>query len=76
MKARCPICQTELDAPIQGEFRPFCSSRCKRLDLLNWLEGRYNLPRDLTPEELADLPEAEREALLGAVLERATTKVH
>jgi len=70
------MCQTPLDSPVVGEFRPFCSARCKRLDLLNWLEGRYNLPRDITAEELADLPEAEREALLGAVLSGATSSVH
>jgi endogenous inhibitor of DNA gyrase (YacG/DUF329 family) len=71
------MCQALLDVPVTGEFRPFCSARCKRLDLLNWLEGRYNLPRELTPEEFSDLPEAEREALLGVVLERATSdQVH
>lgn len=67
------MCQAPLDSPVTGEFRPFCSSRCKRLDLLNWLEGRYNLPRDLTAEELFELPEDERDALLGAALERATS---
>jgi endogenous inhibitor of DNA gyrase (YacG/DUF329 family) len=66
------MCQALLDSPVTGEFRPFCSARCKRLDLLNWLEGRYSLPRDLTPEELSELPEDEREALLGSLLKRAT----
>jgi endogenous inhibitor of DNA gyrase (YacG/DUF329 family) len=62
------MCQAPLDVPVVGEFRPFCSARCKRLDLLNWLEGRYNLPRELSPEEISELTEEEREALLGAVL--------
>jgi len=67
------MCRTLLDSPVVGEFRPFCSARCKRLDLLNWLEGRYNLPRELTPDELLELPEEEREALLGALFEQASS---
>lgn len=73
VKVPCPLCKTLLDAPVTGEFRPFCSARCKRLDLLNWLEGRYNLPRDLTPDELADLPEEEREALLSTLFAEASS---
>ena len=25
-------------------WRPFCSERCKLLDLQNWLDGRYRIP--------------------------------
>ena len=32
-------------------FRPFCSERCKLIDLDNWLEGRYRVPRPLDPGE-------------------------
>ncbi|HXH49381.1 MAG TPA: DNA gyrase inhibitor YacG [Terriglobia bacterium] len=40
---RCPICKQEV--PYAGNpFRPFCSERCKLLDLDNWLEGRYRVP--------------------------------
>jgi uncharacterized protein len=40
---RCPICKREI--PIEGNpFRPFCSERCKLIDLDNWLEGRYRIP--------------------------------
>ncbi len=40
---RCPICKREI--PYQGNpFRPFCSERCKLLDLDNWLAGRYRIP--------------------------------
>jgi len=67
------MCQAPLDSPVVGEFRPFCSARCKRLDLLNWLEGRYNLPRELTAEEFSELSEEEREALLGVTALRATS---
>jgi len=37
---RCPICRQETFA--QGNpLRPFCSERCKLIDLGNWLAGRY-----------------------------------
>ena len=40
---RCPICKKP--TRFEGNpFRPFCSERCKLLDLGNWLEGRYRIP--------------------------------
>jgi len=39
---------------------PFCSERCKRVDLYRWFSGHYVINRDLTPEELADLPDEKR----------------
>ena len=39
---RCPICRQETFA--KGNlFRPFCSERCKLIDLDNWLAGRYRI---------------------------------
>jgi len=40
---RCPICKK----PTTWEgnpFRPFCSERCKLIDLDNWLSERYRIP--------------------------------
>ena len=40
---RCPICHTEVE--WEGNpFRPFCSERCRLLDLGSWAEGRYRIP--------------------------------
>jgi len=37
---RCPICRQETF--VKGNsLRPFCSERCKLIDLDNWLAGRY-----------------------------------
>ena len=44
---RCPICRKELDpgdADRQGSFYPFCSERCKLIDLGRWLGGKYQIP--------------------------------
>jgi endogenous inhibitor of DNA gyrase (YacG/DUF329 family) len=41
--ATCPLC----DAPLTAEshrFRPFCSKRCKLLDLSRWLSEEYRVP--------------------------------
>lgn len=48
---RCPICKRE--TPWEGNpYRPFCSERCKMIDLDNWLSGRYRIstPHSSAPE--------------------------
>ena len=36
----CPIC----GKPAAERFRPFCSGRCKDVDLHRWLSGHYAIP--------------------------------
>ena len=36
----CPIC----DKPTVKAFKPFCSERCKQVDLGKWLTGSYAVP--------------------------------
>jgi len=50
----CPICKAEREVADDFEFRPFCSSRCKLIDLGNWLSGAYVVSRPLGPEDLSD----------------------
>jgi endogenous inhibitor of DNA gyrase (YacG/DUF329 family) len=39
---RCPICRKNVT--WEGNpFRPFCSERCKLIDLDNWLAERYRI---------------------------------
>jgi endogenous inhibitor of DNA gyrase (YacG/DUF329 family) len=37
---RCPICRK----PAEQAFRPFCSPRCRDVDLNRWLSGSYVVP--------------------------------
>ena len=37
---RCPICKQ----PTEVAFRPFCSARCRDVDLSRWLKGGYAIP--------------------------------
>ncbi|KWV48542.1 DNA gyrase inhibitor [Bradyrhizobium macuxiense] len=36
----CPIC----GKPTEQAFRPFCSPRCRDVDLNRWLTGAYVVP--------------------------------
>lgn len=48
----CPICKQPTESVGNDQF-PFCSKRCREVDLLRWSKGEYVIPRDLDPEELA-----------------------
>ncbi len=51
---KCPICRVEIS--WEGNpFRPFCSERCRLVDLGSWVEGKYRIPG----EELKDESENE-----------------
>ena len=45
-KPSCPIC----GKPVVAEFRPFCSERCRRIDLDRWLGETYRVPTEEGPE--------------------------
>ena len=47
---RCPICKEPV--AVDGSDRPFCSPRCKRIDLGNWLTGAYRISRPLNEDEV------------------------
>ena len=46
---RCPICHTEFD-PAQSTALPFCSERCRTIDLGRWLDESYGMPAIPDPE--------------------------
>lgn len=52
MTIRCPICHKVLpDVPSDFPHRPFCSPRCKTIDLGNWLGEAYRISRPLTEDD-------------------------
>jgi uncharacterized protein len=57
---RCPICNAEI-AVTQSAAVPFCSERCRILDLGRWLDEGYSLLHVPDPEE-EELPEQPPEA--------------
>jgi uncharacterized protein len=57
MKLTCPICARPLAGPAASgpaagaagpdglpEYFPFCSKRCRMLDLGRWFDGHYRIP--------------------------------
>lgn len=44
--ASCPQCGTSTRLDPQNPWRPFCSERCKLLDLGAWFDGRHAIPAE------------------------------
>jgi hypothetical protein len=50
---RCPICRRPIPpAERETPWRPFCSARCKTVDLGGWLSGAYRISRPVGEEDL------------------------
>ena len=52
---KCPICKKEV--ALEDPFMPFCSERCKVIDLGNWASGKYVIPEPIT----SDMDQADNE---------------
>jgi len=50
---RCPICRKILPHSDVTTF-PFCSDKCRLLDLGNWVDGNYKVSRPLDPTDHED----------------------
>ena len=53
---KCPTCGQPVEWSEASKFRPFCSERCKLIDLGNWASEDYRIPG-----EKKDQPEGEGE---------------
>lgn len=42
----CPTCQTEVAWTRDNIYRPFCSERCRLIDLGEWASGNRYIPED------------------------------
>ena len=58
LRIACPACGRRGNW-FEGEFGPFCSRRCKLVDLGKWFGGEHAISEPLRPEHFApfaDLP--------------------
>jgi uncharacterized protein len=55
----CPVCQREFKRD-ETTAMPFCSERCRLIDLGRWLEEDYALP-EVTEVEEDELPGEEKD---------------
>jgi hypothetical protein len=60
MKHPCPICKKPTDSEKNTDF-PFCSERCRLLDLGAWAAEKYVVSDPIFDEE--EVPEPEGRAL-------------
>lgn len=47
----CPSCNNPLKEEAAAQFFPFCSQRCRTIDLGKWLDERYTLPAEGNAED-------------------------
>ena len=52
-QVKCPTCKRTLDWSA-SEYRPFCSERCRLIDLGAWLTEKHAIPGDAP--ELSEEP--------------------
>jgi endogenous inhibitor of DNA gyrase (YacG/DUF329 family) len=49
-RVKCPTCKRQIDWS-SSPFRPFCSERCRLIDLGAWLSEQRAIPGESTPAE-------------------------
>ena len=54
----CPVCGRRTEFAPANRWRPFCSQRCKTIDLARWMDGSYAVPEpvDLSTDDLLERP--------------------
>lgn len=55
----CPTCGKRIEWS-ESEYRPFCSEKCKLLDLGDWIDGNYSVPDESSSLNEEDLREIEK----------------
>ena len=54
---KCPTCQRESEWSAANPWRPFCSERCKLIDLGDWAREKHAIPvTELDDDTSADTP--------------------
>jgi endogenous inhibitor of DNA gyrase (YacG/DUF329 family) len=54
---RCPICKKEV--AFDDPNVPFCSDRCRIIDLGNWATENYVISSPIQPDDLHELEESD-----------------
>ncbi|HJZ65196.1 MAG TPA: DNA gyrase inhibitor YacG [Candidatus Acidoferrum sp.] len=63
MTYRCPICKTATDSERDKDF-PFCSERCRIMDLGNWSSEKYVVSDPIFDEEELEKAEEGRKTII------------
>ena len=55
MTVPCPRCREPAEFSPRNKYRPFCSKRCKLIDLGAWANDEYAIPGDpLDGDEMSE----------------------
>lgn len=46
----CPTCKGDSVYASSNPYRPFCSERCKNIDLGAWADEGFRVPADVEPD--------------------------
>lgn len=49
---RCPACGNDAVYAPRNAYRPFCSARCKGIDLGAWASESFSVPVEAAPDEI------------------------
>ena len=61
VQVKCPTCRREIAYDAGSPFRPFCSERCRLIDLGAWSQESFRIPVNDELIEEHDLPNFEHE---------------
>ena len=56
----CPRCGMHVVWSTENKYRPFCSERCKLIDLGQWATEAYRVPQAEPPDPGEEKPESSR----------------
>lgn len=51
IEVKCPRCKTPTIYSVNNPYRPFCSERCKMVDLGRWADENYKIPLSETSSD-------------------------
>ncbi|WP_029148457.1 DNA gyrase inhibitor YacG [Methylophilus sp. 5] len=49
-KVACPACGETSEYSTANPYRPFCSERCKLVDLGDWATEKFRIPDNTPPD--------------------------
>ncbi len=59
MKVPCPTCQKAVEWSSDNPFRPFCSERCKLIDLGEWADESHRIAGKPDPSQMENMSDEE-----------------
>lgn len=51
---KCPTCEKAVAWVASSKFRPFCSDRCRLIDLGEWADGKRSIPSDADHDDVTE----------------------